>query len=183
MAGISPDEIDYINAHSTSTEVGDKAEINGIGAVFGNRGKDLAMSSTKSATGHLLGAAGAIEAVFSILAICASRWCRRPSTSTIPMSAAQFDLVPKVAKPKALRHVLIELVRLRRRQRVAGVFSESSSRRTSSRGEVTEGRRRRWRARPAQRGAFARRAFSLWRGFFLGAAFSAWRHRHERAQA
>lgn len=105
MAGVSPGEIDYINAHSTSTEVGDAAEISGISAVFANRGKDLAISSTKSATGHLMGAAGAIEAVFGILAI---RNSMAPPTLNLdePNVGEQFDLVPKVAKAKAIRHVL-----------------------------------------------------------------------------
>jgi 3-oxoacyl-[acyl-carrier-protein] synthase II len=105
MAGISPGEIDYINAHSTSTEVGDAAELAGIGAVFSNRGKDLAISSTKSATGHLMGAAGAIEAVYSIEAI---RHGMVPATLNLdePNVGEAFDLVPKVAKPKPLRHVL-----------------------------------------------------------------------------
>jgi len=105
MAGISPGEIDYINAHSTSTEVGDAAELAGIGAVFSNRGKDLAISSTKSATGHLMGAAGAIEAVYSIEAI---RHGMVPATLNLdePSVGEAFDLVPKVAKPKPLRHVL-----------------------------------------------------------------------------
>ena len=69
MAGISPDDIGYVNAHATSTEVGDNAEINGIRAVFGDRGQSLAVSSTKSSTGHMLGAAGAIEAVISVMAL------------------------------------------------------------------------------------------------------------------
>ena len=62
--GLTPDDIGYVNAHATSTEVGDNAEINGIRNVFGDRGQTLAVSSTKSATGHMLGAAGAIEAVY-----------------------------------------------------------------------------------------------------------------------
>ncbi len=105
MAGISPGEIDYINAHSTSTEVGDAAELAGIGAVFSNRGKDLAISSTKSATGHLMGAAGAIEAVYSIQAI---RHGMVPPTLNLdePNVGEAFDLVPNVAKPKPVRHVL-----------------------------------------------------------------------------
>jgi 3-oxoacyl-[acyl-carrier-protein] synthase II len=105
MAGLSPAEIDYINAHSTSTEVGDAAELAGIGAVFAGRGKDLAISSTKSATGHLMGAAGAIEAVFSIEAI---RNGLLPPTRNLddPDVGTGFDLVPKVAKPKAVRHAL-----------------------------------------------------------------------------
>ena len=105
MAELSPGDIDYINAHATSTEVGDAAEIAAIGSVFTNRGKDLAISSTKSATGHLLGSAGAIEAVFTIESI---RHGTVPPTLNLeePDVGAQFDLVPKVAKPKAIRHAL-----------------------------------------------------------------------------
>jgi 3-oxoacyl-[acyl-carrier-protein] synthase II len=105
MAGISPGEIDYINAHSTSTEVGDAAELAGISAVFANRGKDLSISSTKSATGHLMGAAGALESVFSIEAM---RHGLMPATINLdePNVGEQFDLVPNVAKKKSLRHVL-----------------------------------------------------------------------------
>ena len=106
MAGISPDDIGYVNAHATSTEVGDNAEINGIRNLFGDRGQSLAVSSTKSATGHMLGAAGAIEAVYSILTL---REQTVPPTLNLvdpePV-AAQFDLVPLKAKPKALKHVL-----------------------------------------------------------------------------
>jgi len=67
--GISPDVVDYINAHGTSTELNDKAEVSAIREVFGNHADQLAVSSTKSMTGHLLGAAGAIEAVATILSI------------------------------------------------------------------------------------------------------------------
>jgi 3-oxoacyl-[acyl-carrier-protein] synthase II len=105
-AGLRPDDIGYVNAHATSTEVGDNAEINGIRAVFGDRGQSLAVSSTKSATGHMLGAAGAIEAVISILAL---RHQMLPPTLNLhdPEEVAkQFDLVPLKAKPKALKHVL-----------------------------------------------------------------------------
>jgi len=105
-AGLRPDDIGYVNAHATSTEVGDNAEINGIRAVFGDRGQSLAVSSTKSATGHMLGAAGAIEAVFSILAL---RHQMLPPTLNLhdPEEVAkQFDLVPLEAKPKTLKHAL-----------------------------------------------------------------------------
>ena len=105
-AGIKPDDVGYVNAHATSTEVGDNAEINGIRAVFGDRGQTLAVSSTKSATGHMLGAAGAMEAVISILAL---RHQTLPPTLNLhdPEDVArQFDLVPLKAKPKALKHVL-----------------------------------------------------------------------------
>jgi 3-oxoacyl-[acyl-carrier-protein] synthase II len=105
MAGLNPSDIGYINAHSTSTAVGDAAELAGIEAVFAGRGKDLSISSTKSSTGHLMGAAGALEAVFSIEAL---RRETLPPTLNLeePNVGEAFDLVPKVAKHKAFRHAL-----------------------------------------------------------------------------
>lgn len=68
-AGMEPDAVNYINAHGTSTPAGDKAECAAVKSVFAEHAKDVAVSSTKSMTGHLLGAAGAIEAIFSVMAI------------------------------------------------------------------------------------------------------------------
>lgn len=106
MAGIDQSQVGYVNAHATSTAVGDTAEIAGIAAVFPNRGKDLAVSSTKSATGHLLGAAGALEAIISVKAL---REGLLPPTINLddPVEEANvFDLVPNVARPKVLDYVL-----------------------------------------------------------------------------
>ena len=80
-AGISPVEIDYINAHGTSTPLGDEIELGAVHRMVGNAAARICMSSTKSSIGHLLGAAGAVEAIFSI-SPSATAWLRRPSIST-----------------------------------------------------------------------------------------------------
>lgn len=106
MANITPDDIDYVNAHSTSTGVGDSGEIAAISGLFSHRGKTLSVSSTKSSTGHLLGAAGAIEAVYSIKALLEGVIPATINLNDPDDAAAQFDLVPNKPKHKALKHVL-----------------------------------------------------------------------------
>jgi 3-oxoacyl-[acyl-carrier-protein] synthase II len=106
MAQLEPKDISYINAHSTSTPVGDSAEVAGISAVFEGRGKDLPVTSTKSSVGHLLGAAGAIEAVYSILAL---RNKIVPAGLNIedPMPEAdKYELAPNAPKEWDIKHVL-----------------------------------------------------------------------------
>jgi 3-oxoacyl-[acyl-carrier-protein] synthase II len=98
-AGIDVSEIDYVNAHGTSTPLGDEIELKAIERVMGHAASKLTMSSTKSAVGHLLGAAGAVEAIFSVLAI---RDGIVPPTINLdnPSVETAIDLVPKVAKRK-----------------------------------------------------------------------------------
>jgi 3-oxoacyl-[acyl-carrier-protein] synthase II len=104
-AGISPAEIDYINAHGTSTPMGDEIELNAVHRLVGNAAGRISMSSTKSATGHLLGAAGAIEAIFSILAL---RDQIAPPTINLdnPSVETAIDLVPHQAKKREIDIVL-----------------------------------------------------------------------------
>ncbi len=96
-AGINPDQIDYINAHGTSTPLGDRAESDAIKTTFGDHAKKLMVSSTKSMTGHLLGAAGGFEAIVSILAI---RDGIAPPTINLdhPGEGCDLDYVPHTAR-------------------------------------------------------------------------------------
>jgi 3-oxoacyl-[acyl-carrier-protein] synthase II len=104
-AGISAHEIDYVNAHGTSTPLGDEIELKAVERVVGNRADRLSMSSTKSSIGHLLGAAGAVEAIFSILAI---RDQIVPPTINLdnPSVETNIDLIPHQPKRKAVNTVL-----------------------------------------------------------------------------
>lgn len=106
MAGAEPQDIDYVNAHSTSTPVGDAAEIAALRSVFQGRGKDLPVTSTKSATGHLVGAAGAIETVYSILALQNNTIPRGLNIDDPEPDADVFDLVADAPKEKQLNSVL-----------------------------------------------------------------------------
>jgi 3-oxoacyl-[acyl-carrier-protein] synthase II len=104
-AQLAPDAIDYINAHGTSTPLGDEIELGAVKRMFGEHAYKLSMSSTKSAIGHLLGAAGAVEAVFSILAL---RDQAVPPTLNLdrPSPGCDIDLVPHQAKQRTVRHAL-----------------------------------------------------------------------------
>jgi 3-oxoacyl-[acyl-carrier-protein] synthase II len=104
-AGVSGTDLDYVNAHGTSTPLGDEIELRAVERLMGNAASGLAMSSTKSATGHLLGAAGAIEAIFSLLAM---RDGVVPPTINLdnPSVETQIDLVPHKARHKEINTVL-----------------------------------------------------------------------------
>ncbi|WOH48016.1 beta-ketoacyl-ACP synthase II [Bradyrhizobium sp. sBnM-33] len=104
-AGIAVSDIDYINAHGTSTQIGDEIELGAVERLLGNATSKVSMSSTKSSTGHLLGAAGAIEAIFSILAI---RDNIAPPTINLENPSVQtaIDLVPQTARKREINVAL-----------------------------------------------------------------------------
>ena len=104
-AGIAKEEIDYINAHGTSTPLGDEIELGAVKRLFGDHAYKLSMSSTKSAVGHLLGAAGSTEAIYSILAM---RDSVVPPTLNLeqPSENCDIDLVPLHAKERKVRYAL-----------------------------------------------------------------------------
>ena len=103
--GIAPSELQYVNAHGTSTPLGDDLELEAVERLFGDAARGVAMSSTKSATGHLLGAAGAVEAIFSILAI---RDGVAPPTLNLdaPSRDSVIDRVAKIAQERRINMAL-----------------------------------------------------------------------------
>jgi len=104
-AGVTPDQVQYVNAHGTSTPMGDDLELGAVERLWGEAGSKLAMSSTKSSVGHLLGAAGAVEAVFSIMAI---RDQVAPPTLNLenPSRESIIDRVAQQAQPRPIEVAL-----------------------------------------------------------------------------
>ncbi|MEM8951731.1 MAG: beta-ketoacyl-ACP synthase II [Pseudomonadota bacterium] len=104
-AGLQPSDIDYVNAHGTSTPLGDEIELGAVKRLFGEAAGNISMSSTKSAIGHLLGAAGGVEAIFALLAI---HHQTVPPTLNLddPSEGCDLDLVPHASKEREVRAVL-----------------------------------------------------------------------------
>jgi 3-oxoacyl-[acyl-carrier-protein] synthase II len=104
-AGLMPADIDYVNAHGTSTPLGDEIELRAVERLFGNAAERVSMSSTKSSIGHLLGAAGAVEAIFSILAM-RDQVCPPTLNLDNPSVETKIDLVPHKAKKREVKAAL-----------------------------------------------------------------------------
>jgi len=105
-AGITPSDIDYINAHGTSTPLGDELELGAVRRLFGDAISDVSMSSTKSAIGHLLGGAGAVESIFCILALRDQVVPPTLNLDNPSEGCAGVDLVPHTAKKRMVKAVL-----------------------------------------------------------------------------
>ncbi|MEW8506449.1 MAG: beta-ketoacyl-ACP synthase II [Candidatus Thiodiazotropha sp.] len=106
MAGLEPGDLGYVNAHATSTPVGDRAEIASLRNVFGDELGKLPVSSTKSAIGHLLGAAGGVESIFTTLAVMNDTLPPTLNLDNQDESMSDLDLVPHEARMQPLRHAL-----------------------------------------------------------------------------
>lgn len=104
-SGFMPSDIDYVNAHGTSTPLGDEIELRAVERLFGNAAAHVSMSSTKSAIGHLLGAAGAVEAIFCILAL-RDQICPPTLNLDNPSVETKIDLVPHKARKREIRTAL-----------------------------------------------------------------------------
>ena len=118
-AGLTPDDVDYVNAHGTATPAGDAAETRALKIAFGARAAQVPVSSTKSMTGHPLGAAGAIEALFCVRAITDGI-----VPPTINLDRPGPDVRPRLRareRGRAGAHGDVQLVRFRRPRRVAGL--------------------------------------------------------------
>ncbi|MFO0388646.1 MAG: beta-ketoacyl-ACP synthase II [Alphaproteobacteria bacterium] len=104
-AGLNPSDVDYVNAHGTSTPLGDEIELGAVKRLFGDAANTISMSSTKSAIGHLLGAAGAVEAAFAVLSIVHNTV---PPTLNLddPSEGCDIDLVPHTAKQRTVNAAL-----------------------------------------------------------------------------
>ncbi|MEO9527893.1 beta-ketoacyl-ACP synthase II [Roseibium sp.] len=105
-SGLTPGDIGYVNAHSTSTPVGDAAEIAALTTLFEGRGKDLAVSSSKSMFGHLLGAAGAVEAIACIKALTSGLLPPSRNLDTPDEAMSRFEMIPGKAMARDVSHVL-----------------------------------------------------------------------------
>jgi len=106
MSGLAPSDINYINAHATSTPVGDAAEVASLRGVFGENLPNIPISSTKSSTGHLLGAAGGIESIFSAMSVISNTLPPTLNLNSVDESLQDLDFVPSEARAHTVNHAL-----------------------------------------------------------------------------